>query len=75
MIKACVVNKNRELYYVYENKLNIDIQINIINELSKHEELLEYDSIHEWDKWNELLYIQKTKFYPKKLTLRLEICC
>ena len=26
----------------------MDIQINIINELSKHEELLEYDSIHEW---------------------------
>ena len=71
VIKACVVNKNRELYYVYENKLNIDIQINIINELSKHEELLEYDSIHEWVKWMSYYTFRKQSSIPKKLDITL----
>lgn len=71
VIKACVVNKNRELYYVYENKLNMDIQINIINELSKHEELLEYDSIHEWVKWMSYYTFRKQSSIPKKLDITL----
>lgn len=48
VIKTCVTNQNDILYSGYPESVDLNAQIAIINELSKHDEVLECKSIIKW---------------------------
>ena len=48
VIKTSIINQDDLMYSIYKDNLDIDIQIEIINELSKHDELMGCESIYNW---------------------------
>ena len=44
VIKTSVINQDDLIYSIYQDNLDMDIQIAIINELAKHDELMECES-------------------------------
>lgn len=55
VIKNCVINPNEFMYSIYQDKIDMGTQIIIINELSKHGELMECNSIFKWVQYNGII--------------------
>jgi len=70
-IKVSVINKDDLMYSIYQNDLDIDIQIAIINELSKHEELLENKNIFNWVQHMRYNTFSKQNSLPENLNVTL----
>ncbi len=48
VIKTSVINQDDLMYSIYVDNLCMDIKVAIINELTKHDELMGYESIYTW---------------------------
>lgn len=71
VIKICVINPEYSMYLIYKDDFDEDIQITIINELSKHDELMENKNVISW-----IHYIRYNKFsrqdsFPENLNISL----
>lgn len=71
VIKTCVINPDEFLCSIYQDKLDIGTQIKIINELSKHDELMECSSILQWVQCMRYNTFAKQKSFPEKLNITL----
>lgn len=71
VIKTCVINKDEFMYSIYQDKFDIGIQIIIINELSKHDELMECDSILKWVQCMRYNTFAQQNSFPEKLNITL----
>lgn len=69
VIKTSVINQNNLMYLIYKDNLNFDIQIAIINELSKHDELMECESIYNWVQYMRYNTFAMQKTFPEKLNI------
>lgn len=71
VIKSCVINPDEFMYSVYQDKIDINIQITIINELSKHDELMGCDSVFKWVQYMRYNTFAEQKIFPEKLNVTL----
>lgn len=62
VIKTSVIN---------QDNLDMDIQIAIINELAKHDELMECESIHTWVQYMRYNSFAMQNSFPRKLNITL----
>lgn len=69
VVKVCVVNQENLRYSVYES--NFDVDIRIINELSKHDELLVNKNIINWVYRVRYGEFMQQSCFPKKLNITL----
>lgn len=70
-IKTSVINQNDPMYLIYKNNLDIDIKMVIINELAKHDELMEYESIYTWVQYMRYNTFATQNSIPGKLSITL----
>ena len=72
LIKTCFIHENDfAMYPVYRNSFNFNIQIIIINKLSKHDELMERDSVFNWIRhMRHNIFVNEANF-PDKLDITL----
>ena len=68
VLKICVIDEYDVMDMLYKNDYDIDTQVAIINELSKHEELLESKNILDWIEYVRYSMLKKQKSIPIKLT-------
>lgn len=71
VIKTSVINQDDLIYSIYQDNLDIDIQIAIINELAKHDELMECESIHTWVQYMRYNSFAMQNSFPRKLNITL----
>lgn len=71
VIKTSVINQDDLIYSIYQDKLDMDIQIAIINELAKHDELMECESIHTWVQYMRYNSFAMQNSFPRKLNITL----
>ena len=71
IIKTSVINQYDFMYSIYKDNLDIDIQIAIINDLAKHDELMECESIYAWIQYMRYRTFSMYKFVPEKLNITL----
>lgn len=71
VIKTCVINPDDFMYSIYQDKFDIGTQITIINELSKHNELMECNSILKWVQCMRYNTFAKQNSFPEKLNITL----
>ncbi len=71
VIKNCVINPDEFIYSIYQDKLDMDTQITIINELSKHDELIECNSIFKWVQCMRYNIFAQQNSFPEKLSITL----
>lgn len=69
VIKISVVNQEDLIYPIYEDNLDINIQIAIVNELSKHDELMEFENIYNWVQYMRYNTFAIQKFFPPKMKI------
>lgn len=69
VVKVCVVNQENLRYSVYESDFDVDIRI--INELSKHDELLVNKNIINWIYRVRYGEFMQQSCFPKKLNITL----
>lgn len=72
VIKTNVINQDNLMYSIYKNNLDIDTQITIINELSRHNELMESESIFNWIQYMRYNTFAMQKSFPEKLNITLK---
>ena len=71
VIKNCVINPNEFMYSIYQDKFDMGTQIKIINELSKHGELMECNSIFKWVQCMRYNIFAQQNSFPEKLNITL----
>ncbi len=71
VIKTSVINQDDLIYSIYQDNLDMDIQIAIINELAKHDELMECESIHTWVQYMRYNSFAMQNSFPRKLNITL----
>lgn len=71
VIKTSVIAQNDLMYSIYKDNLNINIQIAIINELSKHDELMGCESICNWVQYMRYDTFAMQNTFPEKLNITL----
>lgn len=71
VIKTSVINQDDLKYSIYKDNLDIDIQIAIINELSKHDELMGCESIYNWVQYMRFNTFATQNSFPGKLNITL----
>lgn len=71
VIKISVIAQNDLIYSIYKDNWNINIQIAIINELSKHDELMGCESICNWVQYMRYDTFAMQKTFPEKLNITL----
>lgn len=71
VIKTSVINQDDLIYSIYQDNLDMDIQIAIINELAKHDELMECESIHTWVQYMRYNSFAMQNSFPRKLNIIL----
>lgn len=71
VIKTSVINQDDLIYSIYQDNLDMDIQIAIINELAKHDELIECESIHTWVQYMRYNSFAMQNSFPRKLNITL----
>lgn len=71
VIKNCVINPNEFMYSIYQDKIDMGTQIIIINELSKHGELMECNSIFKWVQCMRYNIFAQQNSFPEKLNITL----
>lgn len=71
VIKISVINQDDLIYSIYQDNLDMDIQIAIINELAKHDELMECESIHTWLQYMRYNSFAMQNSFPRKLNITL----
>ena len=71
VIKMCIIDEDDARYTFYKDDYDIDIQIVIINELSKHEELLADNNICGWLDYVKYSMSKKQMVIPPKLVITL----
>ncbi len=71
VIKTSVINQDDLMYSIYKDNLDIDIQIAIINELAKHDELMGCESIHTWVQYMRYNTFATQNSFPGKLNITL----
>lgn len=71
VIKTSVINQDDLMYSIYKDNLDIDIQIAIINELSKHDELMGCESIYNWVQYMRYNTFATQNSFPAKLKITL----
>lgn len=71
VIKTSVINQDDLMYSIYKDNLDIDIQIAIINELAKHDELMGCKSIHTWVQYMRYNTFATQNSFPGKLNITL----
>lgn len=71
VIKTSVINQDDLIYSIYQDNLDMDIQIAIINELAKHDELMECESIHTWVQYMRYNSFAMQNSFPRKLNFTL----
>ena len=71
VIKMCIINEDDARYTFYKDDYDIDIQIIIINELSRHEELLTDNNICGWLDYVKYSTSKKQMVIPPKLVITL----
>lgn len=71
VIKTSVINQDDLIYSIYQDYLDMDIQIAIINELAKHDELMECESIHTWVQYMRYNSFAMQNSFPRKLNITL----
>lgn len=71
VIKNCVINPNEFMYSIYQDKFDMGTQIIIINELSKHGELMECNSIFKWVQCMRYNIFAQQNSFPEKLNITL----
>lgn len=71
IIKTSVINQDDLMYSIYKDSLDIDTQIAIINELSKHDELMGSESIFNWVQYMRYYTFATQNAFPKKLNITL----
>lgn len=70
-IKSSVTNSDEVMYCIYQDDYDMASQIAIINEVSKHDELLECQTIAEWLQYMKYkTFVGQTSF-PEKLEISL----
>ena len=69
VIKNCVINPNEFMYSIYQDKFDMGTQIKIINELSKHGELMECNSIFKWVQCMRYNIFAQQNSFPEKLNI------
>lgn len=69
VIKMCVINSEYSIYPMYKNNFDTEIQINIINELSKHDELMKSKNIIEWIDYIRYNHFMKQDCFPENLNI------
>ena len=71
VIKISVINEDDLMYSIYHDKFDRDTQITIINELSKHDELMEFNSIVKWVQCMRYNKFAQQNSFPEKLNITL----
>lgn len=71
VIKISVINEDDSMYSIYHDKFDRDTQITIINELSKHDELMEFNSIVKWVQCMRYNKFAQQNLFPEKLNITL----
>ena len=71
VIKTSVINQDDLIYSIYQDNLDMDIQIAIINELAKHDEVIECESIHTWVQYMRYNSFAMQNSFPRKLNITL----
>lgn len=71
VIENCVINPNEFMYSIYQDKFDMGTQIIIINELSKHGELMECNSIFKWVQCMRYNIFAQQNSFPEKLNITL----
>lgn len=71
VIKTSVINQDDLIYSIYQDNLDMDIQIAIINELAKHDELMGCESIHTWVQYMRYNSFAMQNSFPRKLNITL----
>lgn len=71
VIKTCVINKGNIMYGLYKDDFDLDTKIVIINELSKHDELLENKNILNWIRYIRRNSFGKQDCFLEKLNITL----
>lgn len=71
VMKMCVVNQKDSMYSIYKDDYGVDIQVTIINELSKHDELLENKNILSWINYVKYNKFKKLDHFPENLNISL----
>lgn len=71
VIKNCVINPDELMYSIYQDKFDVGTQIIIINELSKHGELMECNSIFKWVQCMRYSIFAQQNSFPEKLNITL----
>lgn len=71
VIKTSVINQDDLIYSIYQDNLDMDNQIAIINELAKHDELMECESIHTWVQYMRYNSFAMQNSFPRKLNITL----
>lgn len=71
VIKNCVINPDEFIYSMYPDKYDLGTQIIIINELSKHDELMECNNIFKWVQTMRYNIFAQQNSFPEKLNITL----
>lgn len=71
VIKTSVINQDDLMYPTHQDILDIDIQIAIINELAKHDELMECESVYSWVQYVRYNSFAMQNSFPRKLHVTL----
>lgn len=70
-IKSSVTNSDEVMYCIYQDDYDMASQIAIINEVSKHDELLECQTIAEWLQYMKYKTFAGQTSFPEKLEISL----
>ena len=72
IIKISVINQDYLIYLINRVNLDIDIQITITNELAKHNELMECESLYTWIQYMRYNSFAAQSTFPDKLNTTLK---
>lgn len=71
IIKVCIIDENNYVYTLYNGNYDADIQIAIVNELSKHIELMKNDQVMKWVIFMRYNTFSKMTELPENLNITL----